>query len=148
MTGDWGLLDTDSYLFIKGRCRELINKGGEKIAPREIDEAIERIPGVVEAAAFSIPHPTLLEDIAAAVVAPSSTVDDAYIRSRLLETLAIDRIPTTIVRVPALPKGPTGKVLRGELRTVYEEHLRLTRLVGDRPYQCQSWASRLFGVLC
>ena len=67
-TGDVGSLDADGYLILHGRKTEMINRGGEKISPAEIDDALQRHPDVAEAAAFAVPHPRLGEDIAAAVV--------------------------------------------------------------------------------
>ncbi|MCP2937976.1 AMP-binding protein, partial [Salmonella enterica subsp. enterica serovar Typhimurium] len=67
-TGDEGYLDADGYLHITGRLKEMINRGGEKITPREIDEALLTHPDVAQAVAFAVPHPTLGEDVAAAVV--------------------------------------------------------------------------------
>src|SRR6185503_11362024 len=67
-TGDQGYLDIDGYLFISGRLKEIINRGGEKISPREVDEALLKHPDISQAIAFAVPHSTLGEDIAAAVV--------------------------------------------------------------------------------
>ena len=67
-TGDQGFLDADGYLTLTGRIKELINRGGEKIAPREIDEVLLAHPAVAEAVAFGVPHPTWGEEVAAAVV--------------------------------------------------------------------------------
>ncbi len=67
-TGDIGSLDADGFLTIHGRKTEMINRGGEKISPAEIDDALQRHPDVAEAAAFATPHPRLGEDVAAAVV--------------------------------------------------------------------------------
>src|SRR5207253_5354035 len=67
-TGDQGFLDADSYLTLTGRIKELINRGGEKIGPREIDEVLLTHPAIAEAVAFGVPHPTWGEEVAAAVV--------------------------------------------------------------------------------
>src|SRR4051812_23922445 len=67
-TGDLGFFDDDGYLFLTGRVKEIINRGGEKIAPREIDDVLIEYPAVAEAITFSVPHPTLGEDVAAAIV--------------------------------------------------------------------------------
>ena len=67
-TGDLGYLDADGYLFIVGRIKEIINRGGQKVAPAEVEQALLSHPDVVEAAAFSCPHRRLGEDVAAAVV--------------------------------------------------------------------------------
>lgn len=115
-TGDEGRLDTDGYLTITGRLKEMINRGGEKIAPREIDDALLAHPGILEAAAYAVPHPTLGEDLAAVVVAaPGSTVDEAALRAFLAQRLAVHKLPSTITRVAAIPKAATGKVQRTNL---------------------------------
>ena len=72
-TGDLGHLDGEGYLFITGRLKDLINRGGEKIAPREIEQALARHPAVADSIAYAAPHPTLGEDVAAAVVLERAT---------------------------------------------------------------------------
>ena len=67
-TGDLGFFDDDGYLFLVGRSREMINRGGEKITPREVDEVLLEHPAVAEAVTFAVPHATLGEDVAAAIV--------------------------------------------------------------------------------
>src|SRR4029077_106451 len=74
-TGDQGFLDEDGYLILTGRIKELINRGGEKVAPREIDEVLLTHPAVAEAVAFGVPHPTWGEEVAAAVVLRSPETD-------------------------------------------------------------------------
>lgn len=115
-TGDEGYLDDDGYLFITGRIKEMINRGGEKIAPREVDEALLAHPAVAEAAAFALPHPTLGDEVVAAVVlrsGASASVDD--LQHFVAERLSYFKVPRHIVFVPELPKGPTAKLLRREL---------------------------------
>jgi len=112
-TGDQGYLDNDGYLFITGRLKELINRGGEKVAPREVDEALLTCPGVRQAVAFAVPHPSLGEDIAAAVVLDEGvTATEADLRAFALERLPHFKVPSRIVIVNEVPKGPTGKVQR------------------------------------
>ena len=80
--GDQGHIDPDGYLFITGRLKEIINRGGEKIQPREIDEALMDLAGIRQAVAFTVPHPTLGEDLAAAVViSPGSGLTESAIRA-------------------------------------------------------------------
>ena len=67
-TGDQGVIDADGYLTLTGRLKEIINRGGEKISPREVDEALMDHPAVLQAVAFAVPHPMLGEDVGAAVV--------------------------------------------------------------------------------
>jgi acyl carrier protein len=112
-TGDQGYLDKDGYLFITGRLKEIINRGGEKISPREVDEVILQHPAVVEAISFAIPHETLGEDIAAAIVTrEKNQITEAAIRAYLSSRLAAYKIPSRILFVDELPKGATGKTQR------------------------------------
>src|SRR5262249_8393328 len=75
-TGDQGYMDSDGYLFITGRLKEIINRGGEKISPREVDEVLLDHPAVTQAVTFAVPHATLGEDIAAAVVLCEKTTTE------------------------------------------------------------------------
>jgi acyl-CoA synthetase (AMP-forming)/AMP-acid ligase II/thioesterase domain-containing protein/acyl carrier protein len=119
-TGDLGRIDSDGFLTVVGRTKELINRGGEKITPLEIDQALMNHPAVVEAAAFSVQHPRLGEDVAAAVVLRSGeTVTPLDLRRFLRTTLVPFKIPRRIHIVAALPKGDTGKVRRQDLSRVY-----------------------------
>lgn len=112
-TGDEGYLDPDGYLFLAGRLKEMINRGGEKIAPREIDEALLAHPAVAQAVAFAIPHPRLGEDVGAAVVLKEGChVGAEALRQFAAERLADFKVPRVIRLVPEIPKGPTGKVQR------------------------------------
>jgi acyl-CoA synthetase (AMP-forming)/AMP-acid ligase II/thioesterase domain-containing protein/acyl carrier protein len=115
-TGDFGVIDADGFLTLAGRLKELINRGGEKIAPTEIDQALLRHPAVAEAAAFAVPHPRLGEDVSAAVVlcaGAHATSDE--LRRHLGTLLAPSKIPRRIHFVRALPKDESGKVRRAEL---------------------------------
>ena len=112
-TGDIGSLDADGFLTLHGRKTEMINRGGQKISPAEVDDALQRHPDVAEAAAFGVPHPRLGEDVAAAVVLrEGATVTPLELREFLLPSLAQFKIPRRIVFVDRLPKGATGKVQR------------------------------------
>jgi len=112
-TGDQGHIDADGYLFITGRLKEIINRGGENIQPREIDEALMTLSGVRQAVAFAVPHPTLGEDLAAAVVvAPESGLTESAIRAFAFESLADYKVPSQVLIVDAIPKGATGKLQR------------------------------------
>jgi acyl-CoA synthetase (AMP-forming)/AMP-acid ligase II/acyl carrier protein len=115
-TGDIGSLDEQGFLSLHARKREMINRGAEKIAPIEIDHALMRHPDVAEAAAYSVPHPRLGEDIAAAVVLRlGSKVTGPELREYLREQLATFKIPRRISIVDGLPKGITGKIQRTRL---------------------------------
>lgn len=112
-TGDFGVLDELGELTITGRLKEFINRGGEKIAPREIDEALVAHPDVNEAVAFAVPHPTLGEDVVAAVTLHNAAaIDEAGLRSFLDGKLAAFKIPRRIFVRDDIPKGATGKLQR------------------------------------
>jgi acyl-CoA synthetase (AMP-forming)/AMP-acid ligase II len=119
-TGDQGFLDEDSYLTLTGRIKELINRGGEKIAPREIDEALLSHPDVTEAAAFGFSHPTWGEEIAAAVVLRESRSEPellAHCRARLAEF----KCPKKLYILTSIPRTTTGKIQRNALATALAE---------------------------
>jgi acyl-CoA synthetase (AMP-forming)/AMP-acid ligase II len=116
-TGDQGVIDADGYLTLVGRLKELINRGGEKIAPLEIDEVLLGHPAIAEAVSFGVPHPTWGEEVAAAVVlrpqadaGPPPTESDlvAYCRERLADF----KRPKRIHIMDAIPRTATGKIQR------------------------------------
>ena len=111
-TGDIGYLDTDGYLFLTGRKKELINKGGRKIAPAEIDSVLMSHDGVRDAMAFSIADPVLGEDIAVMVVPEGEGVTETELRRYLLDHLIQFKIPKKIYFVDEIPRNATGKPLR------------------------------------
>jgi acyl-CoA synthetase (AMP-forming)/AMP-acid ligase II/thioesterase domain-containing protein/acyl carrier protein len=115
-TGDLGSFDADGYLTIVGRFKETINRGGEKITPSEIDAVLMRHPDVESAVAFAIPHATLGEQVAAAIVPRRGAVVAEKELGRLARKhLAAFKAPRKYVFVEAIPKGPTGKVRRNTL---------------------------------
>ena len=115
-TGDLGYLDADGYLFLDGRLKEIINRGGEKISPREVDDVLLSHQGVAQAAVFAVPDERLGEDIAAAVVLrPGSPADEAGIRAYAAGKLAYFKVPRRVMFVEEIPKGPTGKLQRAGL---------------------------------
>ena len=119
-TGDIGSIDEDGFLTLHGRLKEVINRGGEKIAPMEIDVALLRHPDVAEAAAFAVPHPRLGEDVAAAVVLrPGAAATSDELRRFLGTQLAWFKVPRRITIVQNLPRGSTGKVQRHRLSEGY-----------------------------
>ena len=122
-TGDLGYFDESGYLFVTGRLKEIINRGGEKISPREIDEALLDHPEVKQAVAFSVTHPTLGEDLVAAVVIkePNNTNVQA-IRRFLFEKLPGFKVPSQIIILDEIPKGSTGKLQRIGLAEKLSEH--------------------------
>ncbi len=115
-TGDQGYLDSDGYLFITGRLKEIINRGGEKISPREIDEVLMDHPAVAQAVAFPCQHPALGEEVAAAVVLrEAASATEREIREFAAARLADFKVPRRIAIVDEIPKGPTGKLQRIDL---------------------------------
>jgi len=118
-TGDIGYLDQQNNLFLTGRVKEQINRGGEKINPREVDEALMAHPIIESAASYSIPHKTLGEDIAAAVVLlPGSIQNENEIRNFLEYRLAKFKIPQSIMFLDMLPTNAVGKIDRKKLAKI------------------------------
>ena len=112
-TGDQGYLDEDGYLFLTGRLKEIINRGGEKISPREVDEVLMDHPAVAQAVAFALPDSRLGEDVAAAVVLRAGARATALeLRQFAARRLADFKVPARVVFLDAIPKGPTGKLQR------------------------------------
>jgi acyl-CoA synthetase (AMP-forming)/AMP-acid ligase II/acyl carrier protein len=115
-TGDQGYIDEAGYIFLNGRLKEMINRGGEKISPREIDEVLLRHPGISQVAAFAVEHQVLGEDLAVAIVTkPGVSLSKKEVRQFAAQSLAHFKVPSQIVFVPDIPKGPTGKVQRVHL---------------------------------
>ena len=112
-TGDQGVIDEEGYLRLTGRLKEIINRGGEKISPREVDEVLLDHPAVAQAVTFAIPHEKLGEDVAAAIVLKENTeVTERDIRNFAAEHLADMKVPRKIVFLDEIPKGATGKLQR------------------------------------
>jgi acyl-CoA synthetase (AMP-forming)/AMP-acid ligase II len=119
-TGDQGYLDEDSYLILTGRIKDLIIRGGEKIAPGEIDQVLLTHPAVAEAVAFGVPHPTWGEEVAAAVVLRSPERDSAilaYCRERLSDF----KCPKKLYIVEKIPRTATGKIQRGAVAASFAD---------------------------
>ncbi|MCY1032195.1 acyl--CoA ligase [Corallococcus sp. BB11-1] len=112
-TGDQGTLDADGYLRLTGRLKELINRGGEKVSPLEVDTVLLDHPAVGQAVTFALPHPKLGEDVACAVVLREGQgVTERELRDFVASRMADFKVPRRIVFLTELPKGPTGKVQR------------------------------------
>jgi acyl-CoA synthetase (AMP-forming)/AMP-acid ligase II/thioesterase domain-containing protein/acyl carrier protein len=115
-TGDRGFFDADGFLTLTGRIKEMINRGGEKISPAEVDAALMAHPQVREAATFPIPHPTLGEEVAAAVVRkPGTSISDKDLTRFLITKLVGFKVPRRFVFVDEIPKTELGKVQRYKL---------------------------------
>jgi len=110
-TGDQGYLDNEGYLRLVGRLKELINRGGEKISPREIDEALLTHAAVAEAVCFGIPDRVYGEGVAAAVVLRSDVAEKELI-AHCRSSLSDFKCPTTIYIVESIPRTATGKIQR------------------------------------
>ena len=112
-TGDQGFRDEDGYFTITGRLKEIINRGGEKISPREVDEALMEHPAVQQVVTFAMPHPKLGEEVAAAVVLrEGAEAAPGDIRSFAAKGLAAFKVPRRVLILDEIPKGPTGKLRR------------------------------------
>jgi acyl-CoA synthetase (AMP-forming)/AMP-acid ligase II len=110
-TGDQGILDGDGYLQLVARIKELINRGGEKISPREIDEVLLTHPAISEAVCFGVPHPTWGEEVAAAIVL-KGTASEGDVMAFCKERLADFKRPKKIHIVETIPRTATGKIQR------------------------------------
>ncbi len=110
-TGDQGTVDEDGYLRLTGRIKELINRGGEKISPLEVDDILLRHPAVAEALAFAVPHKSLGEDIHAAVVLKAEASEKELL-AHCSTMLANFKVPKQIHILDQLPRGATGKLQR------------------------------------
>lgn len=112
-TGDEGFLDEEGYLFLTGRIKEQINRGGEKISPLEVEDVLLEHASVAEAAVFAVPDDRLGEDVGAVVVPEAGAAPtEAELRAHVRARLAAFKVPRTILVVDEIPKGATGKVQR------------------------------------
>jgi acyl-CoA synthetase (AMP-forming)/AMP-acid ligase II len=112
-TGDQGVLDDEGYLRLTGRLKEIINRGGEKISPREVDEVLMDHPAVAQAVTFAVAHDKLGEDVAAAVVLrEGATLTERELRQFAGERVAAMKVPRKILILDEIPKGQTGKLQR------------------------------------
>jgi acyl-CoA synthetase (AMP-forming)/AMP-acid ligase II/acyl carrier protein len=122
-TGDTGYFDIDGDLFITGRVKEMINRGGEKVSPKEIDDVILKHPAILEAATFSIPHPTLGEEIGLAVVLkPGAKITQADLKAFASLSLSQFKVPSRLIFMEHLPKCPVGKIRRQEIAQYFTEN--------------------------
>ena len=112
-TGDQGIMDDEGYLRITGRLKEIINRGGEKISPREVDEVLLDHPAVVQAVTFAYPHDKLGEEVGAAIVLKEgATAEEREIREFVAGRLADFKVPRKVLIIDEIPKGATGKLQR------------------------------------
>lgn len=112
-TGDEGYLDPDGFLRLTGRLKEIINRGGEKVSPLEVDNVLMDHPDIAQVLTFAMPHGKLGEEVAAAVVLRAgASVDEHQIRDFASQRLASFKVPRKIVFLDEIPKGATGKLMR------------------------------------
>jgi long-chain acyl-CoA synthetase len=115
-TGDVGRVDEDGYFYIVDRTKDMIIRGGYNVYPREIEEVLYEHPAVVEAAVIGIPHDSLGEEVGAAVaLKKDANVHPDELRDYVKARMAAYKYPRRVWLVDALPKGPTGKVLKREI---------------------------------
>jgi len=112
-TGDQGLMNSEGYVSITGRLKEIINRGGEKISPREVDEILMDHPAIQQVVTFAVPHVKLGEEVATAVVLrEGASLSERELREFAACHLADFKVPRTVVFLPEIPKGATGKLQR------------------------------------
>ncbi len=112
-TGDQGAFDEEGYLTLTGRLKEIINRGGEKVSPLEVDGVLSAHPAIAQVVTFALPHPKLGEEVAAAVVLKDGAeVSEADIRAFAAEKVAGFKVPRKVVILDEIPKGATGKLQR------------------------------------
>ena len=135
-TGDQGRLDRDGYLFVTGRLKEIISRGGEKVAPQEVDDVLLEHPSVLQAATFAVPHPTLGEDIAAAVVLREDTfASEKQLREWAFARLADHKIPSQVLIVGRMPTSSIGKVQRRLVAEAFGKRLTPAFLAASSPLE-------------
>ena len=112
-TGDQGVMDNEGFFTVTGRLKEIINRGGEKISPREVDDVLMGHPAVQQVVTFALPHEKLGEEVAAAVVLrEGAAATETEIREFAATKIADFKVPKKIVILEEIPKGPTGKLRR------------------------------------
>lgn len=119
-TGDKGFIDADGYLTIVGRAKDMIISGGLNIYPKEIEQVIDEIPGVIESAVIGVPHPDFGEAVVAVLVKePAATIDEQTVQSSLRNTIAAFKVPKRVVFLEQLPRNTMAKVQKNILRENY-----------------------------
>ena len=116
-TGDIGVLDSEGFLTIVDRIKDVINRSGEKIAAAEVESCLLQHEALQEAAVFSMPHEVTGEQVVAVVVCPQSQVDESQLKAFVAQRLAGYKVPNKIlVRADPLPRNPAGKMLKAAIR--------------------------------
>jgi acyl-CoA synthetase (AMP-forming)/AMP-acid ligase II len=111
-TGDQGVMDADGYLTLTGRLKEIINRGGEKMSPREVDEVLMDHPAVAQVVTFGMPHPKLGEEVGAVVVLREGQRHREGAARVRGQRLADFKVPKKVLFLAEIPKGATGKLQR------------------------------------
>jgi len=120
-SGDLATMDDEGYITIVDRKKDMIKTGGENVASREVEETIYRLPQVSEVAVVGVPHPYWVEAVVAVVVPrPGQALDEATVLAHCALHLAGFKTPKKVVFTEALPKNPSGKLLKRTLRQAYE----------------------------
>lgn len=148
-TGDVGYFDNEGFLFLTGRSKELINKGGEKVSPYEVEEILNKHPSISESTIFSVPHNTLGEDIAAAIVFKHNQFAPTdELKKHVSKYLSEFKIPTTFLYLDQLPKNNIGKILRSELKEIYKhtnrEKNRVQPQSSTQQLLFQIWSTEIY----
>ncbi|MHB8508632.1 MAG: long-chain-fatty-acid--CoA ligase [Candidatus Dormibacteria bacterium] len=126
-SGDIGFVDPDGFFFIVDRKKEMIIRGGFNVYPREIEEVIYQHPSVAEAAVIGLPDAKMGEEVHAVVSPkPGATIDSAELQAFVKERVAAYKYPRTITVLPELPKGPTGKIMKREIKAQMEQQAGVT----------------------
>jgi len=126
LTGDLGYEDADGFYWFAGRKKEIIVRGGSNVSPQEVEEAVYQHPAVAEVAVVGVPDDRWGEIVVSAVVLRhGETVAASDLIAFVRERLSLYKCPERVLFLPALPKGPTGKVLRRAVKDSFCQHLTL-----------------------
>ncbi len=115
-TGDWGCLDEDGYLHLKSRTKEMINVGGKKVSPMEVEEMLESLDGITEAACIGVPDPVMGEVVVAFITVPIDKDEENQIIKEISTKLENYKVPVSVRYIPSLPKTSSGKLQRLKLK--------------------------------
>ena len=117
-TGDCGTMDSGGNIYLKSRIKEMINVGGKKVSPMEVEDILNSIPGVKESACVSIPDPGIvLGEVVKAFIVANDTLTDEEIMAQLRPQLEVYKLPVQIERIPSIPKTSSGKIQRLKLKS-------------------------------
>ena len=124
-SGDLGIIDDEGYITVVDRKKDMIKTGGENVASREVEETLYRMPGVSEVAVIGLPHPYWIEAVTAVIVPKEGQeLSQEAVIAFCKEHMAHFKVPKAVVITDALPKNPSGKLLKRELRTRYQQMLK------------------------